>query len=138
MNPQVIYYPNWRKKICKKKNSWFQCNHMFHPITPYLNPSSQSLLPSSLKPHVYTSPNKPRIHSHIKRFDISCKFIARIDPKLYRLEIHLGDYSLIIYISLYMNALKARVFLFHFTPLYIYYTFYTFILDQINDWSVCD
>ena len=36
-----------------------------------------------------------------------------------------------IYIFLYINSLKARLFLFHFTQLYIYYTLYTFILMDI-------
>ena len=35
---------------------------------------------------------------------------------------------ILIHIFLYMNSLNPKIFLFHFTQLYIYHTFYTFIL----------
>ena len=43
----------------KKLNSIDSNVIIWFILTPYLNPTSQSLLPLPLKPHVYTSPNKP-------------------------------------------------------------------------------
>ena len=96
----------------EKKIYRFQCNHMIHSY--FLNPTTQSLLPSPLKTQDYASPTNlySHIHTQIKWFDISWMYIKYMCLS--------SDYSLTaFYIFLYMNSLKAQVLLFHFTQLYI-------------------
>ena len=84
--------------------------HMIHPYSIYLNPASQSLLPSPLKPQ--------DISCTYMVWNIEWKFIFCVEVVIILL--------LPIYIFLHMNLLKAHIFPFHFSRLYIYYTFYLY------------
>ena len=108
---------------------------MIHPYSiPY--PTSQTLLPSSFKPQDYSL---KQICTHIWSDSSS---LARIWYKIYNANSFLCVYVVIIllypiYIFLYMNSLKAQIFLSNFSRLYIYilyllYVYLDYLLDDKN------
>ena len=72
------------------------------------------------------------IYTHHTIWHLPISYII-VDWEFISLCLRSNYYPLLcIYIFLYINSLKARAFLFHFTQLYKYYTFYTFILFQVG------
>ena len=93
-------------------------------LTPYLNPSSQSLLPSLLS-HMTIHP-QTNLHSHIKWFDISFTYMVwNIGWKFIFLCLS-SDYFLITYLHIfeYELAKSSHIFLPYQLIVHILYILY--------------
>ena len=96
-------------------------------LTPYLNPTSQSLLPSPLKPKDYTPPNKSSLTHKVIRHLLHV-YGKNIEWKLISLCLS-SDYFLIAYLHIFVYELYCTYSLPFQSIVHILYLRYIYLGD---------